>query len=146
VPELWTLDITVTVFSKWPFWKKFVVCAAVVVALFMGLVAVLGIDGRLYERWRSMNVLRDEYRAWVLEGSPRPVPDPIKYGYASWGTSRVDSVSYMIDGHAYQGLYEFRDYTRPDHLAVTTNGAFLFLRDDGSARYLWIHKTRAAAW
>jgi hypothetical protein len=134
------------VFSKLPFWKKFAACALIVVVLFIALLAVLGIDGRLYERWRSAMVLRGAYKVWIRDGSPQPVPAPIKYGYASWGTSRVDSVSFVIDGHTYQGLYEFRDYTRPDHLAVTTNGVFLVLRDDGSARLLWIHKTRAAAW
>jgi hypothetical protein len=132
--------------SKCSTGKKVAAAVLLVAGLSVALLVVLSVDGRLYERWKCMMVLRNDYSAWVRDGSPYPIPDPTKYGQPNWGTTYVDSVSYMIDGIHYRGLYAIRDYTRPDHLAVTTNGVFLVLRDDGSARLLWIHKTRGAAW
>jgi hypothetical protein len=66
--------------------------------------------------------------------------------YSNSGTSYVYSASQVIDGQTYHGLFAYREYAQPTVFAITTNGICLVLRDDGSARLMWIHKTRGAAW
>jgi len=134
------------VFSKWSLRKKLAAGVLVVAVLFIVLLTVLAVDGRLYERWSDATHLRILYKSWVLDGSPFPIPDPQKYGYSSDGTSYVYIASQVIDGQRYQGLFAYRKYTQPTVFAITTNGVCLVLRDDGSARLMWIHKTRGAAW
>ncbi len=117
-----------------------------ILGLFAILLLVLGVDGRLFERWKSAMVLRNLHRSWERDGAPQPFPDPSKYGYASWGTSYVDSASYVIKGGVYHGLYGFRDYTRPDHLTITTNGVLIVFGKSGTPRLLWMAKKGAGAW
>jgi hypothetical protein len=133
-------------FSNWSGRKKVTAATLVAVGLLVALFAVLTVDGTLYERWRVATHLRGLYKGWVLDGSPYPVPEPLKYGSSSAGTAYVYTVSQFIDGRTCQGLFAYRDYARPTVFAITTNGICLVLRDDGSARLMWIHKTRGAAW
>ena len=133
-------------FSNWSSRRKIVTALLVAVVLFVGLLVVLSVDGRLYERWRDATHLRNLYRSWVREGSPYPIPDPQKYGYSNSGTSYVYSASQVIDGQTYHGLVAYRTYAQPTLFAITTNGICFVLRDDGCARLMWIHKTRGAAW
>lgn len=120
--------------------------ALVAIGLFTGLLTVLSIDGALYERWNDATHLRNLYKGWVLDGSPYPVPEPQKYGYSSAGTSFVYTASYVIGGQTFRCLFAYREYTHPTVFAITTNGVVLVLREHGSARLMWIHKARGAAW
>jgi hypothetical protein len=133
-------------FSKWSIRKKLATVLLILVGLFVGLLTVLTVDGTLYERWKDATHLRNLYRGWVLDGSPYPIPEPKKYGYSSAGTGYVYTASLVIDGQTYRGLFAYREYSQPTVFAITTNGVCLVLREDGSARLMWIHKTRGAAW
>ena len=132
--------------ANWPTKKKL---AAILLLGGLPLAGFLGfveIEGRLYGRFRDAVQLRLLHRSWVLDGSPYPIPDPLKYGRSNLGTSYVYTASHTIGGQAFQGLFAFREHTQPTVYVITTNGECLVLQDGGNARLMWIKKSGGAAW
>jgi hypothetical protein len=108
--------------------------------------AAIIIDGEAYDRWNLARHLRDVHRAWIHDGSPEH-PDVSRYaGPPSWGTTFVYTTSHVINGRSYTGLFAHRSYPRFGTYAITRSGTIVVIDDDGDARFLRIHKTRAGAW
>ncbi len=133
-------------FKTWSLRWKVLVLVGVLFGLAAGLLGLLTVDGTLYERWREVMYLRNLQEGWVLDGSPRPVPAPQKYGYSNSGTTYVYAASQTVGGQTYGGLFAYRPNSEATVFVITTNGVPLVIREDGSARLVWVHKTRAAAW
>jgi hypothetical protein len=131
-------------FSKWSVKRKLAAALLVLVGLFAGLLAVLTVDGTLYERWKDATHLRSLYRSWVLDGSPHPIPEPQKYGYSSAGTAYVYAASQVIDGQTYRGLFAYREYTQPTVFAITTNGVCLVDSQDKRCSMVTVNKPDGA--
>jgi len=129
-----------------PTWKKVLVCVVVVAIAFAVLLTILGIDGAMYDRWRSANWLQNLHRAWLQDGAPLPA-DPNKYGHRSSGTTYVYTASHLISGTNYFCLFAFKgEHVPPNHFAVTTNGLVLVLDDPARVRLLHFSKRGAGAW
>lgn len=138
--------MSTTLPGSWSSRRKVLVFLLAAVSVLAGLLLILTADGTLYERWKAVMLLKNLQKSWVLDGSPRPFPDPQKYGYSNSGTAYVYAASQPIGGRTYGGLFAYRPYGGASVFVITTNGVPLLIRENGTSRLVWVHKTRGAAW
>jgi hypothetical protein len=117
-----------------------------VLAALVGLITILAIDGRMYERWRGAQELKQLRAYWLREGKPEVSKwEPVSS--SGWhGKLSVHIRLYKTPVREYTTLFHYVDDHAKHPLAITKEGDILVLKKDGSARSIWMHPTRGAAW
>ena len=118
---------------------------AALIAL-IALVVVLAIDGAMYERWKGAQELKILYQRWSKEGRPEPSSWQPAKAEAWHGAYSVDNRTYTTRAVNVTSLFNYADDHRKHPLFITADGSIFVIKDNKTARPLWQHETRAAAW
>jgi hypothetical protein len=135
------LQDQLSIASKWLKKRAGVLLGLVLITAYI----LYGIDGAMYVRYIPARHLRIVHKSWKADGAPEP---PVVEKYVGGSRTYVDSSTYVIDGHTYEGLFAHQEPAF-DHLGtyvITRDGVIIVIKQPEQPRLLWIHPTRAAAW
>ena len=140
-----TDHILTNVVWKWTRTKGLIL--ALIAAVLIGLVIILGIDGNAYDRWNHANHLLIIHRAWLQDGSPE-MPEVLRYtGPSRSRTTFVYTASHMVEGRPLEGLFGHRSSNlRWGTWIISRDGEVFVVDDSGRPRLVEVDKGRATAW
>jgi hypothetical protein len=112
----------------------------------LALVAVLGVEGQMYARWIAARELKLFRAEWEKEGRPN-IQSWKPPTWKAWrGYVNVNTNLYHTPVRDFTAILSYQSDTLSHQLAITADGDVLLINRDGSARTIWMDRTRAAAW